>query len=82
MIRRMKFLLEIHQEKKKAAVVEEKNPEFQTEMESTKISPGSRKTPTEPIDVISGLSLENGSKDSELSWVGTALEDEPRLPAG
>ncbi len=79
-IRRLNVLLEIHHEKKDAAKDaaepgNEENPEEQTEMESTTISPESWKTPAESDEVISGLSLEDGSKDSELSWVGTALED-------
>ncbi len=77
-IRRLKVLLEIHQEKKKAAVAEVKEvPEFshQNDQESTKISPEAWKTPTEPDEVISGLSSVDGSKDSEPSWVGTGLED-------
>ncbi len=45
------------------------------DQESMKISPEAWKTPAEPDEVISGLSLEDRSKDSEPSWVGTALED-------
>ncbi len=58
-IRRMKVLLEIHQEKKKAAVAEVKeDPEFshRIELESTMVSPESWKTPAEPEEAISGLS--------------------------
>ncbi len=47
----------------------------QIEVESAKISPEAWKTPTEHDEVISRLSLEDGSKDLEPSWVGTALED-------
>ncbi len=39
------------------------------------ISPEAWKTPAKHDEVISRSSLENGSKDSELSWGGTALED-------
>ncbi len=47
----------------------------QTEMESTKISPEAWETPAERDEVISGSSLEDGSKDLELSWDGTAMAD-------
>ncbi len=48
---------------------------YQIELESTMISPESWKTPAEHDKVISGSSLEHGSRDSELSWVETAFED-------
>ncbi len=55
------------------------NPEKQTDLESTKIAPETWKTPEEPDEVISRSSLEDGSKDLELCWVGTALEDGSKL---
>ncbi len=83
-IRRLNVFLEVPQEGKasagvkeakgKAAVAEVKqHSKFNHQIEQ--ISQESFNTPAEPDEVIFGSSLEDGSKDSVLSWVGTALED-------
>ncbi len=77
----LRVLLRIHRRKKVAAEkqeVERKLECRQTEMESTKNSPQAWKTPAEPDEVISGSSLEEGSQDSELSWVGTVQRSSAR----
>ncbi len=79
---RLKILLEIHHEKEKATVAEVKDPVFsrQNDKKSMKISPESRKTPTEPLDVISGFWKMDprirSSAGSERPW-----KMDPRLPA-
>ncbi len=56
----------------------EENPEFGDRIDlGPKISPELRKTPTEPEDVISGY-----TRDRELCWVETALEDGTKVASG
>ncbi len=60
----------------KAAVAEIEDPEFShLDLRSREISQEAWKTGADPEEVSGGSSLGECSKNTELSWVGTALED-------